>query len=78
MDSSLSNTKLLKLKATKLKNSVFILFPIQDPGAKFGFDVLFKKFHPWINLATLFLSLPLENDKTVFRQILYRFQVSKF
>jgi hypothetical protein len=33
-------------------NSVFVLFPIQDPTAKFRFDVLFKKIRPRINLTT--------------------------
>jgi hypothetical protein len=35
------------------ENSGFALFPIQDLKAKFGFDILFKKFHPKINLTTL-------------------------
>jgi hypothetical protein len=38
------------------QNSDFALFPIQDPKVKFRFEVLFKKFHPRINLTTLFLT----------------------
>jgi hypothetical protein len=38
------------------KNSDFALFPIQDPRVKLRFKVLFKKFHPRINLTTLFLT----------------------
>jgi hypothetical protein len=38
------------------KNSNFALFPIQDPREKLIFEVLFKKFHPRINLPTLFLT----------------------
>jgi hypothetical protein len=35
----------------------FALFPAYNPKAKLRLEVLFKKFHPRINLATLFLTI---------------------
>jgi hypothetical protein len=35
---------------------IFELIPLQVPRAKLRFEVLFKKFHPGINLTTLFLT----------------------
>jgi hypothetical protein len=34
----------------------YFLFPIQVPRAKLRFKVLFKRFHPRINLTTLFFT----------------------
>jgi hypothetical protein len=39
-----------------IKHSDYALFSIQVPRAKLRFDVLFKKFHPRINLTTFFLT----------------------
>jgi hypothetical protein len=41
---------------TKLNKIVIFpyIFPIQVPRAKLRFEVLFKRFHPRINLTTLF------------------------
>jgi hypothetical protein len=36
--------------------SDFTLFPIQVPRAKLRFKVLFKEFHPKVNLTTVFFA----------------------
>jgi hypothetical protein len=36
------------------QNSDFTLLPIIDPKARLSYEILFKKFHPRINLTTLF------------------------
>jgi hypothetical protein len=68
----LSNWKLLNKSAIRfvlwwhLLNTLFL---IQVPRAKFRFEFLSKKFHPRLNLTTLFVTKasPPKHDKTIFR-----------
>jgi hypothetical protein len=49
------NRELVMITPQKIKNcSNLSIFPIQVPRAKLRFEVLFKRFHPRINLTTLF------------------------
>jgi hypothetical protein len=47
------NSKLLNLLNKTEQNSDF---PLWDPKSRFGFQVLLKKFHPRINLTSLFFT----------------------
>jgi hypothetical protein len=56
-----TNTSLI-FHMWQVKNSDFTLFPIQDPRVKVRFEVLFKKFHPRINMTTLFITTILKRS----------------
>jgi hypothetical protein len=56
MQSDLFYDEVCLTKLTKIENSDFAPFPMQDFKAKLRFKVFFKKFYPRINLTTLLLT----------------------